>query len=572
MNYAEALTILARIWNEWPRSDIRDFLTTCVQHFFSRSLVKPCPLLDGNECQVYSDRPLACLLPNTWVYTQHGPRMIEHILAGDLVYGGDGRLHKVLATRSVLYAGPIVNVRYHGTHIDCWSTADHRWLRVTQKDKRKMPRPYWAQAGDLKAKHQHQSGDYLVLPAIFENAPDMVHLDAARYVAAEVAGARLLPFTSGKLFEGRVAQSIPRYWSVDDDFLFMMGLYLAEGDSTSQSTSFTMHKDERPILDRIAKYLQALDIPSHSTDKKNTAVLRVDSCLFARLMSALAGKMACHKALDEALFSQLSHAQKRKVYDAWDVGDGRKCLREKEFSTTTASLKLAMQMNFIALANGLFPRLYRCNYRNRIGVSYYDLHLFPSNFRQCKRGQGTKNMADAQFVYPPLQDIETQHYNGAVIDLQVEGVETFVTSSGVAHNCRLYGLWPAEAYAQRVAKMADALDLPKEQVPLNVQCPFVKRVNGEPLTMEMVARMEAALDAVDELVLVGTSRYTMTDAKARIKKDWNSRKIEDWALFQVFGEDLLARMSQVALRANPEEISAALVAFEQQCNALVEAQ
>lgn len=48
-------------------------------------------------------------------------------------------------------------------------------------------------------------------------------------------------------------------------------------------------------------------------------------------------------------------------------------------------------------------------------------------------------MLDDDYTYTPSGDGESRFYSGPVFDLQVETAESFVTSSGIAHNCRHWG-------------------------------------------------------------------------------------------------------------------------------------
>jgi len=66
MKYSEALNIVDTIRKDWNKEDWADFLGVCVEYFFSKSLIKPCPLLDGVECRVYDERPLNCRLYGLW--------------------------------------------------------------------------------------------------------------------------------------------------------------------------------------------------------------------------------------------------------------------------------------------------------------------------------------------------------------------------------------------------------------------------------------------------------------------------------------------------------------------------
>lgn len=66
MRYTEASNIIDKIWDEWSKADKAELLKTCVKYFFSKSLIKPCPLLSGNDCRVYESRPLNCRLYGLW--------------------------------------------------------------------------------------------------------------------------------------------------------------------------------------------------------------------------------------------------------------------------------------------------------------------------------------------------------------------------------------------------------------------------------------------------------------------------------------------------------------------------
>ena len=66
MKFSEANTIIDHVWNEWPKGQKKELLVTCVEYYFSDSLIKPCPLLKGDECRIYEVRPLNCRLYGLW--------------------------------------------------------------------------------------------------------------------------------------------------------------------------------------------------------------------------------------------------------------------------------------------------------------------------------------------------------------------------------------------------------------------------------------------------------------------------------------------------------------------------
>ena len=124
-------------------------------------------------------------------------------------------------------------------------------------------------------------------------------------------------------------------------------------------------------------------------------------------------------------------------------------------------------------------------------------------------------------------------------------------------NCRIYGLWPKEVYEKRVSGMSRIIDLPAEQIPLNVQCPHVLRKNEQsPLTTEQTEQIFKALDKLDKDV------GKLKDEQ--LATYWNYRTLHDWALFIFFGEQWLMNMTHYALSAKKEDLDAFLIVLDEQ--------
>lgn len=117
MNYCEFLQIITGIWDKWTIEEKIYLISTSLEYYFKndfekwgiQSLVKPCMLLNNKGlCQCYADRPLSCFLPNTWIFTDKGPKYIKDIMAGDKVMGIDGMFHSVINTRSKIHNGQYI--------------------------------------------------------------------------------------------------------------------------------------------------------------------------------------------------------------------------------------------------------------------------------------------------------------------------------------------------------------------------------------------------------------------------------------------------------------------------------
>jgi Fe-S-cluster containining protein len=125
-------------------------------------------------------------------------------------------------------------------------------------------------------------------------------------------------------------------------------------------------------------------------------------------------------------------------------------------------------------------------------------------------------------------------------------------------SCRLYGLWPEELYNARVDKFEKAyreLGLTRDQLPLNKQCPFVKRMDDSvPLTKEIIDGLYHQLDEIDKNI----NRYT----QLQIDNKENYRAFHDWLLLSVLGEDKLVELTRFMLAANKETIADQIEAFK----------
>ena len=569
MNQSEYLNIITDLWPKLSKDNKINLIVKSIEYFFKTDyekfakeiFIKPCMLLDNKDlCGIYDRRPLSCFLPETWIYTDNGPKMIKDILAGDMVYGIDGNLHSVVATTSKIHNGKIYGINYQGNDIVSWSTYDHLWHVAFHKDRRVKIGTVWEKADKLIPKKTHQFGHYLTMPMSYESKENLNEINALDYISGEVIDNRVYPYSGGKLFEDKEIRSIPLSININSEFLFMIGIYLAEGSSSSQSATFTMNKKELAILGRIENYLKTIGIPTHYNkidENKNAVVLRVDSCLFARLISELCGKLSQNKKINELFFNKLSSTQQLEIFYGWNEGDGRKGL-DNEFSVVTISEKLALQMNLILLKNGIFPRVYK-NKRDNRGFFNYDVHVFPSALGiECKKGQGTKIIKDEKFYYVPIKEIIEKEYNGPVIDIQVEKVESFVTTTGIAHNCRVYGLWPKESYEQRVDKFEKAYSkygIKREDLPLNTQCPHVKRVDETiPLTQELIEGLYKSIDRVDE---------TIGDfSSLQIEQKENYRTFHDWLLFSIYGIEWLSKLSVLSMAADKSTLEDQIAAFK----------
>jgi hypothetical protein len=559
--YVEFRNSWSYILKSWELDQIVLLIRRSIENYLSHNLVKGCIFFDkeGRLCEQHQTRPYNCLLPDTWVMTVDGPKYIKNIMAGDFVLSHDGKYHRVLTTASRMHNGYIYGIKPQGSHVLTWSTANHKWMTSRQKDKRKIPKTSWRFANNLIPKSGKSEGDYLAFPKVEKNIKDDFILKVSDYVSGKVVNLngidRIEPHTSGsKTFVGRQVRSVPINIEVDDEFLFMIGIYLAEGYSSSQSTSFCMNINEKAYLDRIATLLDRYDIPYHFKSKRNNLVLRVDSSIYSRLMKNLCGFLAENKRLHRDFFKSCSQEQLYKIFIAWSIGDGRKENKTVKYDVATISEELAIQMQQILLINNIYPRIKSVINKNRPHNSYYVV-VNRSSLPDWhpEEGQGSKIMYDDHNIYTPLNDIEfNSNYNGPVYDLQIEDAESFVTTSGIVHNCRIYGITPEEEFQPRYERLKVLYEKKGEE--LRDQCDLVSTIDGKNVTKKHIDKWWDEL--VDIEASLGFKKEEINDSDGG-----TYRTFHDHLLIHLFPEDTLASLTFVKTNGSPMEKLEAVVNF-----------
>jgi Fe-S-cluster containining protein len=111
--------------------------------------------------------------------------------------------------------------------------------------------------------------------------------------------------------------------------------------------------------------------------------------------------------------------------------------------------------------------------------------------------------------------------------------------------CRLYGLWPEDVYNKRVDRFNKAYEglLTRDELPLNKQCPNVKRKDETvALTKEVIDSLFVQLDSLDKKI------GNFTDVQIEQKE--NYRTFHDFLLLKIFGEDWLVNLTDFIMAAD----------------------
>ena len=253
------------------------------------------------------------------------------------------------------------------------------------------------------------------------------------------------------------SKSLPEDIPITEDFLRLVGYYLAEGfvrtDKCKGTLGFVFGATETRFVDEcisVIKNIFGLDVRNKRIIR-NSINIEFYSARLARFFERLFGKGAVNKRLPHEFIFLPVEKQKALICGLWR-GDG--CINNKGAKYVTISKQLAYQLRLLLL-------------RQRIIFSFLKVKekgMHKENYCiYVKEEQSLKNLAkildvvvnrppklknthkcwfDEAFFYVPIKKITKSIYKGLIYNLEVDKAHSYVSDAVTLHNCgdimRLY--------------------------------------------------------------------------------------------------------------------------------------
>jgi len=410
-----------------------------------------------------------CLVAGTLVSTKRGLIPIEEIVVGDLVLTHRNRYRKVevVGKRRAKNQEYICRVRTKAGTYAYESTHLHKmWVATRSGEDWEF---------DWKPTERIDSlVDHLVVPKIPQHMvfcdDALTHIDVmdfleetsfqigSSYQSSQSGnmGCRLQfneasqEFRSYRGWDRSCETVIPRRLVVDDDFLKVLGWYIAEGwsDRGSNQVGFALHLGEQHIADWLISYFSQYGIKakSYQVTEKGIAV-RFSSVVFNRLFSKMCGSGATNKHLPDpdgsGFLRSWSKEQLVIMLRSYWEGDGRE-LTSSGFSFDSTSRKLIFEIATVLNAFGLFAYPSVASPQNESWSDNWCVALSGERGREFQRliehgicsPASHKHVVDLDSYWlVPIKRIEEIAYDGFVYDLQVEEDHSFTANLVVSSNC-----------------------------------------------------------------------------------------------------------------------------------------
>jgi intein/homing endonuclease len=450
----------AKIFKDIFKNDF--FLEIMYHGYDSERIIIPDVFKLSKELDIPVIASNDCFVSGTMIATDVGVRSIDSLECGNKVVTHKNRLRTVEFVNKQTVQETVQIKTVLGT-IAMETTSNHPVLTVS-KVKSKFSTPEWKKTGELTP------SDYLLL---HKNPIDLFAKNDLEYIdLTEILGDSFNKYIENNEYvtrqgfggrEGKIA--IPLKLPITDDFLFVIGRYIAEGsiDTSSTQVSFAAHIKESELQHRIENYFKNFGINSYCPVKGNDGKLVFSSKIWQSILSKLCNYGAENKMMPKINNSYFCWSKNQiiKILSAYISGDGHISAKINSASVVCASTSSLLafeisdifsRLGFVALptvrnkfAKHKNPKANTFNWLPLyvLHMSFVDIERFfaltgekKPIYDKPKPKYNRRKMIDiGEYYAVKFKSLTKIKGNKDVFNIQVEEDESYVANSYIVHNC-----------------------------------------------------------------------------------------------------------------------------------------
>lgn len=383
------------------------------------------------KTDVHNDWCPGCVLPDTLLHCNPSVKQIQQLKEGERVLGRDGMYHKVSEIITHIHRGKIFKIVSKCFGVT-FLTDEHPVLIVKRENEKLHNKKFdavWTRADEVKVK------DYLVYPIQKEEVDrDYIEVD---YQLKE---------------KDVVSRYPPPKITLDDDFLRLMGYYIAEGHVHSRAIHFTFNSREIEFLDDVASIMsKKFGLSGTRNTKRNATTISFNSSPLGRIFLDWFGHKSHNKKMPHFAMLLPANKQQNLIKGLWS-GDGWTSAEQLRGNFKTTSKILSEQVKALLLRQGVVPiisvnkekGIHRESYCIQV-VNDRDFALL-CNILEKKFvtkthvGKPPSSIVTPEYILIPIKEIESFDYDGPVYNLEVNDVNSYVSENAILHNCGDFGI------------------------------------------------------------------------------------------------------------------------------------
>lgn len=391
-----------------------------------------------------------CFPAGSLIKSNGGLLPIERVQVGDEIISGRGNLRKVTRLLIRDYEGKLRHIKLKKLSGEVILTNDHKvlvargapytrqyknfsrrykkYLEYDQEKYYQQTEKYFPiskmSAGEI------QLGDLLLYPIVGGMA-DPTEIDLSKYAGINKRGLK--------------PREIPLRVELSNEFLQLLGYYIAEGSNNRAYVRFSLGSNEQGFAQEIVRLIKEIFYLEsslyHCTGKKSGIEVTCCNAQLARIFENLCGKGAENKHIPYEL-NLLSVAKQRVLLEAIWRGDGTDFVQNKSNrvgrSITTISRELLIQMRDILLRAGIFPTEHKLSERtDKKGVHHCDSYtIYWSEEVKSKYNLVYKTRGGTKYWLLPVNSITESELKDKVYNLTVDVDHSYVSENFTVGNCQ----------------------------------------------------------------------------------------------------------------------------------------
>lgn len=374
-----------------------------------------------------------CLLPGELVYTNPGIKKIREISENDYVLSHDGKYHKVNKIYRRQYRGKIYSLSIN--NLGTISLTPEHHVLALKLGKRNKFASYKKFIPDWYSAEELEKGDFILYP-----------------IPRETLNVKKIKFDLEKPKWDFKSKELPEEIKISDDFLRLIGYYLAEGyvriEPSKGTLGFVFWSKEDAYIEEVINSVQNLFKinPARVQTRHNARQILFYSARLARFFAQNFGKSALNKHMPHWMML-LPVEKQRSILSGLLRGDGYIDLKRQRIKFVTISKQLAYQLRLLLLRQGIISNfsigkadgIHKQSYLFYIqdDTSLEKLSQIIGIDREIKRKKKNihKCWFDDKFFYTSIREINSSPYRGWVYNLNVEGSYSYVSNALSLHNC-----------------------------------------------------------------------------------------------------------------------------------------
>jgi intein/homing endonuclease len=423
-----------------------------------------------------------CFVPGTVVNTSCGLKPIEDINVGERVLSSDGKYHTVTRTFENQYDGYLQEILSSISTSPILTTAEHPFLVMRGAhnvkrgcgpkcnkyindgngvfsqpyDVRQLPSRNWharltfdgkrVVLGSYESKERaieeidkykeenFDAGHELVWDDA-KNISDGDWLVSKHYMGVHDIKSIEVPKQFRKNTKLGTERLGPNIFFVDREFLWVIGMYIAEGSASKRSINFALHRKEEKYRDRLVDFFRSNGYnPCVRKSSENGIVVEINSTTLSNWFPNWIGKRCYNKHIPNELMA-LPSSKLMALVSGINDGDGTKNLRENEISQTSEIL--TMQLVEVLHRAGEKPQVRTSQAKALTPIGNKRKKCYIVNWQKdsCKNINRKGRWKFKNELLTKVRRADKKWYSGKVYNLEVEGDHTYVVQNIVVHNC-----------------------------------------------------------------------------------------------------------------------------------------